>query len=173
MKRTNIPYNEARQLLLQGIEMKLPKWKGYWKFDTETKTIEAHLKDGNTAPARAEYTLHDNWEMATVENCPVLKEELEVKTLIQSGEITDIKPTLIDGEPDLAIFIETDDDDTITVVNINTLTKLFGRKETDEMLVNHLLGKIPEDMQDNFKEFMSDVDNLFKDLHKAVEKHMK
>lgn len=66
MKTKNISYNEAKQLLLQGVEIKLPEWEGYWKFNAENKTIEAHLKNGNVAQAMAEYTLHDNWEIATI-----------------------------------------------------------------------------------------------------------
>lgn len=76
MKRTMLTYEEVKGLLLQGYEVKLPEWQGYWKMNDEKDGIEVHTKDGKILDTpQIMYTFHSNWEIATVDNCPVLRRE--------------------------------------------------------------------------------------------------
>lgn len=61
-------FKKAFELLKQGKKVKLPSWKGYWKW--EDNTIKMYCKDGRIIPITesedVEYTLSnildDNWE---------------------------------------------------------------------------------------------------------------
>ena len=61
-------FKKAFELLKQGKKVKLPSWKGYWKW--ENNTIKMYCKDGRIIPITesedVEYTLSnildDNWE---------------------------------------------------------------------------------------------------------------
>ena len=61
-------FKKAFELLKQGKKVKLPSWKGYWKW--EDNTIKMYCKDGRIIPITEsediEYTLSnmldDNWE---------------------------------------------------------------------------------------------------------------
>lgn len=65
-------YKEARELLKQGIPVKLKVWRGYWKLDKNTGEVIAHCKDGTITKATfVEATLIDDWEIATNENCDI------------------------------------------------------------------------------------------------------
>lgn len=160
----NLSYNEAKKLLLQGVDVKLPEWEGYWRFDTEEKQIFAHLKSGGIVPAQAIYTLNENWEVATVDNCPVLKKELEAKMIISNGKILKILPKMVKGRRDLIILFKSG----MKIVEINhlALCDLVGFEEAKRMIRNHM----EEDMLQDFPEEVRDmVKDLFKTLDEACD----
>lgn len=156
----NLSYNDAKQLLLQGVCIKLPEWEGYWRFDTEEKQIFAHLKSGAIAPAQATYTFNENWEVATVDNCPVLKKEFEAKMIINNGKILKILPKMVKGRRDLIILFKSG----MKIVEINHLglCDLVGFDKAKEMIRNHM----EEDM---LKDFPEEVKVMVKDLFKSLD----
>ena len=73
-------FKKAFELLKQGKKVKLPSWKGYWKW--EDNTIKMYCKDGRIIPITesedVEYTLSnildDNWE--------AVDDDYEIKDLV-------------------------------------------------------------------------------------------
>lgn len=80
-------FKEAFRLMKEGEKIKLPYWSGYWRWDEEKETIMMHCRPTNENELegpiidirdtlKVEYTisniLHDDWEIATEENTPLL-----------------------------------------------------------------------------------------------------
>lgn len=104
-------FKDALVLLKNGVNVKLPSWSGYWRWDDKLNTIIIHTKDGVVMDIRetqvVEYTLNnilsDKWIIATEENTPILggealfdfdealkyiKRNIEVKRKYSDGCIT-------------------------------------------------------------------------------------
>ena len=72
-------FKEAFKKIKKGNDVKLPSWKGFWRWDDEKKTIMMHCKDGKVINVfdteQYEYTLQhlasDEFIIATEENCPL------------------------------------------------------------------------------------------------------
>ena len=72
-------FKEAFEEMKKGSDIKLPSWKGFWKWNDEKKTIMMHCKDGKVINVfdteQYEYTLQhlasDEFIIATEENCPL------------------------------------------------------------------------------------------------------
>ena len=72
-------FKEAFKEMRKGNDIKLPSWKGFWKWNDEKKTIMMHCKDGKVINVfdteQYEYTLQhlasDEFIIATEENCPL------------------------------------------------------------------------------------------------------
>ncbi len=73
--------------LKKEVPLKRKHWSGYWKYDKKTDKIFMHCHDGKIIEIRKTtdllYTLGNvlsaDWEVATVDNCPVLKFEINNK----------------------------------------------------------------------------------------------
>lgn len=84
-------FKEAFLIMKMGGRVKRPNWDGYWMWDKEKKTIMMHCRsdqsdNGNPVldireTNRVEFTLNNilanDFALATVENCPVLRAELD------------------------------------------------------------------------------------------------
>lgn len=72
-------FKEAFEEMKKGNDVKLPGWKGFWRWDNKKKTIMMYCKNGKIVNVfdteQYEYTLQnlasDEFIIATEENCPL------------------------------------------------------------------------------------------------------
>lgn len=144
MKRNGITYEEAKGLLLQGHEMKLPSWDGYWKMNAKQDGIEVHTKDGKILDTPdIMYTFYNNWEVATVENCYVLAKEKQSKSKDKKYdfEIVDIEMVNFFGLTPV-VAVKFDHRDKPVRMPMEGFVKLVGdRVEAFRMLTSFTLDK--------------------------------
>lgn len=170
----NLPYNDAKQLLLQGVCIKLPEWEGYWKFNTEEKQIFAHLKSGEVVPAQAKYTFNENWEIATIDNCPILKREMLAKQIISNGKIINIVPRRTKIGRDLIIqFLS---ERKVLEVNFGAFCALVGSDKAKEMIVKYInesvFGDFPKEIRDEVEKLLESLDKVCESIAKEAKKEM-
>lgn len=172
MNLKRMSYNEAKQLLLQGVCIKLPEWEGYWKFCPDTSHILAHLKNGEVVIASAKYTLHDNWEIATIENCPILRQEIEAKQLVMNEKIVNIKPNTSPENFEMEIKIVSGDKG--IVLNYDGLCVVVGNELANSMIENFLLEQAPKESREMVKDLFKILDEFcelaIKDIKKDLNK---
>ena len=73
-------FEKALKIMKDGGKVKLPSWRGFWKWDSEKESIIMHTKDVEELDIRetqvVEYTLgnilSDEWIVADENNCPEL-----------------------------------------------------------------------------------------------------
>lgn len=170
----NLSYNDAKQLLLQGVCIKLPEWEGYWKFDIDEKEIFAHLKSGEVVPAQAKYTFNENWEIATTDNCPILKREMLAKQIISNGKIINIVPRRTRAGRDLIIrFLS---ERKVLEVNFDAFCDLVGFDKAKQMIKNHInesmLSDFPEEIRDEVEKLLESLDKVCENIAKEAKKEM-
>lgn len=163
MKTTMMSYENAKALFLQGYEMKLPKWEGYWKMNKEKKGIEVHTKDGKILDTPdIMYTFYNNWEVATVQNCPILAKEKGIKDNKKNFKIIDIKPMdlpVVGLVP--LILVKIDGEEKPRLLKPSELEKLAGgRKEAMLMIKEFSINRLPKEVQGMARELFSEVDFL-------------
>ena len=74
-------FKQIFSAFVSGEKIKRKAWKGYWRY--YFSKIEMHSKDGtvtnfcdtNDILFTISHITENDWEFATVENCPVLAEE--------------------------------------------------------------------------------------------------
>lgn len=165
MKTTMLNYEEVKGLLLQGFEVKLPEWEGYWKMNEKKNGIEVHTKDGEILDTPdIMYTFHSNWEIATVDNCSILKKE-KSKNTKKTGmgfEVIDmdiIKVPLIGAMP--VVIIKKDGETEPTILKTSEFEELVGgRVEAMEMLKEFTLSSVPKEA----RELFSFIDNKLSEI---------
>ena len=95
-------WQDAYMILLDNRPIKLPEWDGYWKREFGTNKIFIHDKSGMIFDIRKtdsmiytlDFTLRNDWEIATIDNCPVLKAEVNK---VQQGDFGHAKRLLDAG----------------------------------------------------------------------------
>ena len=163
MKLVNLSYEEAKNLLLQGYPIKLTNWLGYWKLNLKTNEIEVHLKTGKIIKTpNAKYTLQENWELATEENCPVLKKEKSKKDI----EILDTYEIYVFGEHRLVIKIR--EGEKIDIISLNNLIDKVGFERTNNLMNEYFMSKA----SDEFKETIKNIDDATDNLIKTIENRL-
>ena len=151
MKRTMLNYEEVKGLLLQGYEVKLPEWQGYWKMNDEKDGIEVHTKDGKILDTpQIMYTFHSNWEIATVDNCPVLRREKLENNKKKNFEIIDI--TVLNLSPFIGdtpiIVVKMDGEERPKMLRLSEFEELVGgREEVMKMFMEFTLSKTPKELK--------------------------
>lgn len=165
MKLVNLSYEEAKNLLLQGHPIKLPNWLGYWKLNLKTNEIEVHLKTGKIIKTpNAKYTLQENWELATEENCPVLKKEKEKSK--KDMEIIETCEVYIFGSHILAIKFKEGEE--IRTLPLNMFIEKVGFEKTNSLMTEYFMKNAP----DKLKPLIKDVDDATDNLIKTIENRL-
>lgn len=151
-------YEEVKGLLLQGYEVKLPEWQGYWKMNEKQDGIEVHTKDGKVLDTpHIMYTFHNNWEIATVDNCPVLKKEKEAKNNERSFKIIDV--TVFGATP--VVVIQRDGSNRPEVLRVSDFEKLVGsRAEAMRMTRDFTLSTLPKGLKGMMSGMLEEIEGI-------------
>ena len=168
MKTTMLGYEEVKGLLLQGYEVKLPEWQGYWKMNEKQDGIEVHTKDGRVLDTpHIMYTFHNNWEIATVDNCPVLKKEKSKDNGSKGFEIIDMDIINIPFIGQTPVIVRMKDGETKpTVMKITDFEEMVGgRVEAMRLTKEFTMSSIPEEA----RELFSFIDNKLEEIINLAE----
>lgn len=165
MKTKNLSYEEAKKLLLQGHPIKLPNWLGYWKLNKNTYEIEVHLKTGKIIKTpNAKYTLQENWELATEENCPMLKKEKEKSK--KDIEIIGTCEVYIFGSHILAIKFKEGEE--IRTLPLNMFIEKVGFEKTNNLMTEYFIKNAPDSLKPVIKEADESINELLKTIENKL-----
>lgn len=175
MKTTMLNYEEVKELLLQGYKVKLPEWQGYWKMNERQDGIEVHTKKGEIlGTPNIIYTFHNNWEIATIDNCPVLKKEEEVKgnnkVDLKIIDIATIEHPFFGATPIVVVKVE--GEERPKILRLLEFKELAGgRVEAVKMAMDFTLSKMPEELREVFSSLgiIDELNNMVNLVEKLEE----
>lgn len=175
MKTTMLNYEEVKELLLQGYKVKLPEWQGYWKMNERQDGIEVHTKKGEILDTpNIIYTFHNNWEIATIDNCPVLKKEEEVKSNnkvdLKIIDIATIEHPFFGATPIVVVKVE--GEERPKILRLLEFEELAGgRVEAVKMAMDFTLSKMPEELREVFSSLgmIDELNNMVNLVEKPEE----
>jgi len=177
MKTKELTYEEAKQLILQGYNVKLPTWEGYWTKSTkDVGGIEVHLKNGDIVyTPDIKYTFYDNWEIATSENCEVFRKEIEAGKTKKKLEKPDIKildysiSPVTDEMTVKVLFVDTNElkylnfDDFLDIIDDNILIE--GKESVLNRIINEIVvSQIPYEEQETGSNLLNNLQGLLEVL---------
>ena len=180
MKTKELTYEEAKQLILQGYNVKLPPWKGYWTKSTkDVGGIEVHLKNGDIVyTPDIKYTFYDNWEIATSENCEVLRKEIEAGKTNKEHEKPDIRildyaiSPVTDEMTVKVLFVDSNElkylnfDDFLNIVDDNILIE--GKEKVLNKIINEIVvSQLPYEEQDTGSSLLNNLQGLLEVLEET------
>lgn len=178
----NLNYEQAKQHLLRGHEIKLPSWKGYWKMNKEQNGIEVHTKDGEVLDTpNIMHTFHDNWEIATVNNCPILREEMFKKSRETFSKRNKCNLKIVDlgiahlpfGEEIPVVKIIRDGEKETKKVSLGRFEEMVGGHENSiELIKDFVISNAPEKIRDLMLNIEKEINELnsIKDPLKGISK---
>ncbi|MGL5647427.1 MAG: hypothetical protein ACRDDY_06215 [Clostridium sp.] len=173
MKTKDLRYCEVKDLLLQGYAVKLPGWLGYWAMNKDKSAIEVHTKDLEiTNTPDIMNTFYNNWEIATIENCPVMKTEIERNN--RKIEVIDLDVIVTPFKEHIPVILVRENNNKVMTMSATSFIKFVGNGDAAHELVTNFIRKnIPEEhileMEDFFEAVVENA-NKKKDIKERLMK---